>query len=214
MTTLRQIELESIFLISIVAAASLFFVVQRNNQGQFNGSSTRIASFNSPLAINSTEAPEQSVFSQISPDGTREVIMKIDRNKDDAQTYSFYTSDDTGINEELIFSKRLDKTKYMTIPFNTFSSDNKYFFIQENAASGKSIFAFKASGEPFSDTEEYFDVTDLFKKKNTGNNFSEATGWASESLIIINTTKEDGKKGPSYWFELPSKSIIQLATEF
>lgn len=211
MTTLRQIELESIFLISIVAAVSLFFVVQRNNQGQFNSSSMPLASFNSPLA---TPAPQQNVFSQISPDGTKKVVMKITRNKDDTQAYSFYTSDGDGINEQFIFDKTLDKAKYMTIPFNTFSSDNKYFFIQENAESGKRIFAFQASGEPFSDTEKYFDVTDLFKKRDTGNNFSEATGWASESLIIINTTKADGKKGPSYWFEVPSKAIIQLSTEF
>ena len=206
MTTLRQIELESIFLISIVAASSLFFVVQRNNQ--FN---VPVVSINSPLV---TPAPEQSVFSQISPDGTREVIMKIVQNKDDTQTYSFYTTDDLGINEQLIFSKTLDMTKNMTIPYNTWSPNNQYFFIEENTASGKNIFAFKASGEEFSQEEKYFDVTDLFRKKNTGNNFSEATGWASESLIIINTTKEDGKKGSSYWFELPSKAIIQLATEF
>lgn len=209
MTTLRKIELESILLISIVAAVSFFFVVQRNNQ--FNVS---VVSINSPLAVNPTQAPMQNVFSQISPDGTKKVIMKIARNKDDTQTYSFYTSDDSSANEQLIFSKTLDKTKYMTIPFNTFSSDNKHFFIQENAAGSKSIFAFKVSGVAFSEGEEYFDVTDLFKSKNTGNNFSEATGWASESLIIINTTKADGKKGPSYWFEIPSRAVIQLATEF
>ena len=118
------------------------------------------------------------------------------------------------MNENYIFSKTLDTEKYMTIPYNTWSPDNRYFFIQENAKEGESIFAFKATGEAFSDTEQHFDVTDLFKKRNTGNNFSEATGWGSESLIIINTTKEDGTKGPSYWFEVPSKAILILATEF
>lgn len=211
MTTRHQIELESIFLISIVAAASLFFVVQKNNNF---GSSVPVISVNSPLSVVPTEATKQTVFSQISPDGTKKVIMKIDRNDDDTQTYSFYTGDDVGVNERLVFTKTLDKTKYMTVPFNTFSSDNKYFFIQENSEEGTSIFAFKTSGEPFSDTEAYFDVTDLFKKRETGNNFAEATGWASESLIIINTTKDDGTKGPSYWFEVPSKAILILATEF
>lgn len=206
MTTLRQIELESIFLISIVAAASLFFVVQRNNQ--FN---VPVISINSSLP---TPAPSQNIFSQISPDGTKEVIMKIDRNKDDTQTYSFYTSDGSSDNEQFVFDKTLDATASMTVPFNTWSSNNQYFFIQENTTSGKNIFAFQASGEAFSDTEEYFDVTDLFRKKETGNNFVEATGWASESLIIINTTKADGSKGPSYWFEIPSRAIIQLSTEF
>lgn len=212
MTKLRQIELESLFLISAVAAVSIFFVVQRNNQGIFNaGANTLIASINSPLA---TQDPKQNIFSQVSPDGTREVIMKVNKNNDDTRTYSFYSADGSGDNEQFIFDKTLDKTKYMTIPFNTFSPDSKYFFIQEGSTDGKSVFAFKASGESFSPEEKYFNVTDLFKKKETGNNFKEATGWASESLIIINTTKEDGKKGPSYWFEVPSKAIIQLSTEF
>lgn len=206
MTASRQIELESIFLISIIAVASFFFVVSRNNQ--FN---VPVVLVNSPLP---TPAPKEYIFSQISPDGTKKLIMKIDSNKDDTRTYSFYVIGEKGGNEQFIFSKTLDMTKTMTIPYNTFSPNNQYFFIQENTASGKSIFAFKASGETFSKEEKYFDVTDLFRKKNTGNNFNEATGWASESLIIINTAKEDNTKGHSYWFEVPSKQIIQLSTEF
>ena len=211
MTTVRKIELESIFLISMVAAVSFYFTIQRNNQGVFNKSSTRIASVNSPLT---TKAPEQNIFSQISPDGAKEVIMKITSNENNAKTYSFYTRDTSSDNEKYIFSKTLDETGNMTVPFNTWSSNNQYFFIEENAVSGKSILAFQASGKPFSDTEKYFDVTEIFKNKETGNNFAEATGWASESLIIINTTKKNGEKGPSYWFEVPSKAVIQLSTEF
>lgn len=206
MITLRKVELELVFLISIVAFASIFFVIHRNNQ--FN---VPIVSVNSPLP---TRAPSQSIFSQISPDGTKKVIMKIVHNKDDTQTFSFYTTEDSSNGEQFIFSKTLDVMKTMTIPFNAWSSDNQYFFIQENAKSENSIFAFKASGVAFSEKEEYLDVTDLFKKKDTGNNFSEATGWASESLIIINTTKKNGTKGPSYWFEIPSRAIIELSTKF
>lgn len=209
MTTRHQIELESVFLVSIVAAASFFFIIQRNNQ--FNAP---VVSVNLPLTADPAQAPMQNIFSQISPDGTKKVIMKIVQNEDGTRTYSFYTSDGSGVDEQFIFDKTLDSSRSMTIPFNTFSPDNKYLFIQENAGDKRSIFAFQASGEAFSDTEEYFDVTDLFRQKETGNNFKEATGWASETLIIINTTKEDGKKGPSYWFELPSKAIIQLSTEF
>lgn len=210
MTTRHQIELESIFLISIVAASSLFFVVQRNNQGQFSVASAI------PAILVSTEviSPKITISSQISPDGTKKVTMKVTQNTDNASTYDFSTMDENGENERLIFSKTLDFSGSMMVPFNAFSPDNKYFFIQENAGDNRSIFAFQASGEPFSDTQEYFDVTDLFKERETGNNFAEATGWASETLIIINTTKEDGKKGPSYWFEIPSKAIIQLSTEF
>lgn len=208
-TLRRQVELESIFLISVVAAVSLYFVIQRN-PGQFNGP-MRIAAMNSSFA-----APDssQNIFSQISPDGTRKVVMKVTRNSDNTSTYNFSTADEDSGNEQYIFSKTLNSSDSMTIPFNTWSPDNKYFFIQENVGNNKSVFAFKATGEAFSDTENYLDVTDLLSKRNTGNNFAEATGWASESLIIINTTKQDNTKGPSYWFEIPSNAVIQLSTEF
>jgi hypothetical protein len=209
-TLRRQIELESFFLISIVAAASLFLVVSRNNPPQFN------IVLNTPIASTQAEvvSPKITIFSQISPDGTKKVIMKTTENSDNTITYDFSTADENSVNEQPVFSKVLVSSESIAIPFNTWSPDNKYFFMQENSAGNKNVLVFKGSGDQFADTQKYLDATDSFNQKNTGNNFGEATGWASESLIIINTTKADGKKGPSYWFEVPSKAIIQLSTEF
>src|SRR3989344_5896819 len=200
-----QIELESFFLISIVAAGSLFLVI-RNNQTQFS-----VGTVNSPLV---TETIEEKTYSQISLNGENTVVMEVVSNKDNTYTYSFYTADGEGNDRKFVFEKTLDDGKNMIIPYNTWSSDNKYFFVQENSIGKSSIFAFKATGEPFSETEEHFDVTDLFGKKETGYTFDEATGWASESLIVINTKTENNEKGPSYWFEVPSKAVIQLSTKF
>lgn len=202
-TIRRQIEIESIFLISVVAAVSFFFVIQRNNRG------LPVVQTTSPLSI---PAPERST-SQISPDGEKNVVMKITGNGDGTQTYSFFTADVSGANEKYIFSQTLGEGENMTTPYNTWSPDDKYFFIEENSKSGKKIFVFKGSGEVFSETEGYFEVTGIFKKQNTGNDFEEATGWASETLIIINSKKEDGSRA-SYWFEVPSKAIIPLSTDF
>jgi hypothetical protein len=210
-TLRRQIELETIFLITICAGISIFFVTQKNNfQPQFS-----IAS-NEPQAQAPAEVvtPKITVFSQISPDGKEKVIMKVTENNDGTKTYAFSTANQEGDNEKHIFSKTSDLQIDMTIPFNTWSPDNKYFFIQENSENGKSIFVFSATGTQFANGEIYLDATDLFAKANTGNNFNQATGWASESLIIINTTKENNAEGPSYWFEVPSKAIIQLSTKF
>lgn len=209
--TRRQIELETIFLVTLAAGISLFFVIRKNNyQPQFS-----IASGVPSMSIQTeVVSPKITVSSQISPDGAKKVIMKVTQNSDNTATYDFSTADENGANEQNVFTKILDSSKNMTIPFNTWSPDNKFFFIQQNDGNNKSVFAFKADGSAFSDTEKYFDVTDLFMKQNNGNNFDEATGWASETLIIINTTKKDNAKGPSYWFEVPSKAIIQLSTEF
>ena len=209
--TRRQIELETFLLISIVVVGSLYFAIQKNNhQPQFSFASG-ISPVSAPAEIIS---PKITVAQQISPDGEKKVIMKVTENSDNTKTHDLSTADENGANEKFVFTKILDSSKNMSIPFNTWSPDDNYFFIQENAGENKSIFVFKATGESFSDTEKYFDAADIFTQKDTGNNFAEATGWASGTLIIINTTKPDDTKGFSYWFEVPSKAIIQLSTEF
>lgn len=209
-TVRRQLELETIFLIAMTAAVSLFFVAYRNNnfRTQFNIVSSI------PSAPAEAVTPEITVSSQISPDGTKKVIMKTTQNTDNTKTYELLTSDENGANEQYIFTKILNSSDSMTIPFNTWSPDDKYFFIQGNIGGSKKVLVFSAVGIPFSENEPYFEAVSLFAQKNTGNNFDEATGWASETLIILNTKKPDGSKGFSYWFEVPSKAIIQLSTEF
>ena len=68
--------------------------------------------------------------------------------------YSFYTSDGSGINEQFIFDKTLDKTRYMTIPFNTWSPDNKYLFILHNIGDLHEALVFRADGQPMTDIEK------------------------------------------------------------
>jgi hypothetical protein len=210
-TLRRQIGLESLFLIAIVAASSIFFVIRDNKYG-----SEFSVSLNTPIVpvIADASLSKTSTSSQISPDGTKKVIMKVTQNSGNTSTYDFSTADATDSNEQHIFTKTLNVSENMSIPFNTWSPDDKYFFIQQDIDGVKSVFVFNAAETHFADGSAYLDAADSFTKVNTGNSFDEATGWASESLIIINTKKQDGTKGPSYWFEIPSKAIIQLSTEF
>lgn len=210
-TVRRQIELETFFLIAVAAGISIFFVTYKNNYRPQLSVASGIPSV--PIAAE-VISPKITIYSQISPDGAKKVVMKVTENSDNTNTYDFSTADENSANEQHIFTKTLDSLSNMSIPFNAWSPDDKYFFIQENTGENKSIFAFKGTGEGFSDTEVYFDVTNLFKDRITENSFDEATGWASETLIIINTKKPDNSKGPSYWFEIPSKAVIQLSTEF
>lgn len=228
----RKLELEAVSFIILAAFAGTFFAMYNNNRPKARilseipimqeNQSVGIASVGSPLA-KPASLPKTETASQISSDGGKELTMKTTYNQDNTQTYTFFTGDESLDQEQTVFSKTLDNTKSMLIPFNTWSPDNKYFFIQEQIkaksdlakdGSVTGVYAFKALGEPFTNEEKYLDVTDLFIKRNTGNNFTRATGWASETLIVINTTKPDNTKGPSYWFEVPGKAILQLSTEF
>ena len=159
--------------------------------------------------------PPPQVTSQSSSDGTRQLIMTATLNSDGTHTYTFSTTDDSHQDKQFVFTKTLDQTRTMAIPFNSWSPDNKYFFILEQTA-GKdtATLVFPSSGVPFSTGEKYLDASDIFTKKGTGHRFDQATGWASNSLILINTTSDSGTKGPSYWLELPSLAVIRLSTTF
>ena len=53
-------------------------------------------------------------------------------------------------------------------------------------------------------------MTSLFEQKKTGYSFKAATGWGSETLLIVTTTKENGTNGPSYWFVIDTRAFLQL----
>lgn len=176
----------------------------------------RIPNTQTPLISPTTTPAKPSTVSQTSSDGTKKIIIAEIQNADTTKTYYVSVADSAGLHASPIFTKTLDQTKTMILPFNTWSPDNKYFFIQEQTTTGMvtGILALQATGKPFANGQPYLDVTNVFINRNTGYTLREATGWASETLIIINSVTPENKKGPSYWFEVPSTAIIQLSTDF
>lgn len=210
-TTRTQFEIETVSFIAFAVAVSMFFLWQNNQKYRQFPIITPVVN-NTAEAV-PTKVPEEKVdvSSQISSDGTKKLIMKTAHNNTGTLTYAFSTADGSGDNEKEIYTTTLSGEETMNIPFNTWSPDNKYLFIQKG---DRGFMVFKDSGEAFPDGQLFLDLTDLFAQRKTGHNLSEATGWGSETLIIINTAGEAEAKGPSYWFEVPSKAIIQLSTEF
>lgn len=215
MTIIKQLELEAVVFVIIGAMVGAFFVNQaRTNQSQFHSLTNLPANAADPTPTPTPFVPEVTSSSQTSSDGTKKVTVKVTTNKDLTRTYDILTSDNDGSNEHAVISKKLDAKKSISIPFNTWSPNNNYFFIQENTEADPLIMVFTATGEPFADGEAYLDATDAFAKQATENQFGQATGWASETLIFINSVLPDKTKGPTYWFEVPSKAVIQLSTRF
>ncbi len=212
-TRVNKIEFESIILILIAAMISGFFVLMRSNS-RFNLGSLAVTQQLTQPTPSPTPVPKTATVSQVSSDGKKKLIMKVITNSDYTQTYTFFAQDINGTNQQFIFKQTVEATDTMGIPFNSWSPDDKYFFIVKHSPTKEDVLVFNSSGVPFSQTESYYDATDIFNNKETGYVFDEATGWASETLIIINTKAKDGSKGPSFWFEVPSKAVIQLSTEF
>ncbi len=198
-----------IFFIIIFIAAGAFFMMRsaKTNQNQ---------PF-SPALILPTPTPQETNVH--SGDGTVKLMMKTEKNRDGSNTYSFTAADISGNNPKPLLTKTVPSGATMIIPQNTWTPDNKLVFLQENdpaTAAGTpsplSIFVLKASSESFADNQPYLDVTSLWTQRNIHYTFKEATGWASPTLLIITTYKEDGTRGPSYWFDVPSKAFLQLAS--
>jgi len=208
MTTRQTIELDMVILLAVSAAAGIVFATffnQKSNASSFSFSAVGALQNETPINI-LTPVPKIETSSQISPDGTKTLTMAVTTNKDQSKTYAFTPS--------IYPTTTLSSPNSMSIPFNAWSPDNVYVFVEQKDASGSGALVMKADGQPFVGGEKYFDARALFIAKNTGNTYQETTGWASETLLIVNTTKPNGTKGPSYWFELPSRAIIQLSSEF
>ena len=145
-----------------------------------------------------------------SPDGKMKLIMK-ETTSGDNTTYSFSISGTEEDSKKTVFSRTVLMGASMEMSPNAWSPDNKYFFIIEKSGNSINYLVFRANGEYFSENEQYIDVVPLFAQKNTGYTLSDITGWDSETLLHVYSTKE-GLKGPSFWFEIPSKAVIQLAS--
>lgn len=148
-------------------------------------------------------------ISQDSSDGTKTVTVTSSANTNGNQTYSVSVN-----NGPIIFSKTLTPGNSISIPYNTWSPDNTYFFLQENSGSQTQVMVFNGSGQPFSNGGAYLDLTGVFAQDVSSPAFSKATGWASDNLIIIETKNSDGSEGTSYWFGVPDESVTPLATLF
>lgn len=209
-----KMDIEIFICIAIAITFSFLFALKNNK-------SLESAKLISPIVIENTSyAATKAVINpllktntifQTTPDGTEKLIMTETQSKNGTKSYVFKTAGNNGENEHLLYTTTTPTTEGLSLPFNAWSPDNKYVFIQNN--NGDTL-VFKATGEDIIENTQYFDVGDLFNTGNRKDTYKETTGWASPTLLIINTTAPDGTKGSSYWFEVPSKAIIQLSTQF
>lgn len=142
-----------------------------------------------------------------SPDGSKTLVMKVAKGFRES-TYSFFTSGTE------IFNKTVANSVSFSIPANTWSPDNKYVFIKETGDIGSVFFVLSASLDSSTQDDKTANITDTFAKKYPDLTIQDATGWGGVSLVVFNSQKADGTNGPSFWYEMPSHAVIQLANHF
>ncbi|MBI4973146.1 hypothetical protein HZC27_00870 [Candidatus Roizmanbacteria bacterium] len=211
MFSLRH-NLEMFFIITLGTALSLFVLVQRNNyRNQTSFSLSAIA----PTVVIATPTGATYLLqtsSMGSPDGSMNLTMNSQRGKD-VTKYTFFTSTPEGLDQN-IFAKQLDESGSLSIPYNTWSPDNKYVFLKEVTSSLPNYYVLKADGTPLKEGAKYVNIQELFSSKQLDYTIVEVTGWADPNLIIVNAKSNKENRVVSFWFEVSSQSFIALSTYF
>ncbi len=157
-------------------------------------------------------AETSQVSSVTSSDGNWVLTMKQAKAKDMVM-YRFLATDDNG-NQKEIYTKTVSAGDIFSIPQNTFSPDDKYFFLKETNPAGTNYPVMTTSGVPIAKEALSLDISSLFAAKYSNYVITDVTGWGGQTLLVINTDKLSGGQGPSFWFDLTSKSFIQLSNRF
>lgn len=154
-----------------------------------------------------------------SPDGKLTLTVKAmpagrqeEKEKDAATFIFFITEKATGVQKEIY--REVGEDGSITIPFNTFSPDNKYFFLKKEVGGKTSYFVLSTAGIPLTKDSAFMEFSNSFENTYPDYKIDEVTGWGGLSLIVINTKKVNGGEGPSFWVDVPSGKFTQLSSHF
>jgi hypothetical protein len=142
-----------------------------------------------------------------SPDGKLTLLMKMEKGNT-GTVYSF------SVSGKEIFVKTVNPSTIISIPYNTWDPNGKYIFLKENNTTGTSFFVLSTSTSSLDQNDQTANITDLFTEKYPDLKIGDVTGWGGVNLVVINSIKGDGGRGPSFWFEMPTHSFIQLSMRF
>ena len=147
-----------------------------------------------------------------SPDGKISLTLK---QQPGAETITWtLTASQAGAAAKTIWWQTLPTGTTLSLPLNTVSPDNQYLFLQQNWADGDRYLVLTTTGLPLGKESQSVEFAKAFSAKYPEFKITAVTGWGGVNLIVINTDKISGGVGPSFWFDVPSQSFIQLSNRF
>lgn len=157
--------------------------------------------------------PGPKTTSILAPNG-RMTLFVTEGKASSGVTDTFSVSVDSGPQTQ-IYSETLAEGVTISVPYNTFSPDNKYIFLKKSGPAGITYFALRTDGKPIVKDSQTVDFLSLFNSKYPGEfKVTDVTGWGGMTLIVLNTDKPNGSIGPSFWYDAASDSFISLSTRF
>lgn len=161
-----------------------------------------------------SELEKPSNIDTISPDGKYTLTMQSLKTPDGDISQAFSVSTDADLAPQNLYSKVSNPDSIISIPFNTFSPDNKFIFLKF-ADSGKTKHVvLRTDGAEIAKGSQTVEIESKFYEEYPDFVITDITGWGGVNLIVVNTNYNEGKIGPSWWFDLSNKSFIKLSTRF
>lgn len=156
--------------------------------------------------------------SQISPDGQKQLIMTVNDSKYTLAVEVLGPEEERADPKD-IYTGTVSPNEELRIPFNTWSPDNQFFFIEKTTSDRTDFLLFTVSGEPISGEEiaddPFVNITSLYAKNDYVNSLANVTGWAAKSFLLVQTLNSDsGESTPSMWFDVYNLKFIQLSSIF
>lgn len=205
----------SFILILIIATISYYIFSQNNSKSgeQFIVNiqpESKPASTPSPVNVpKDISLTFPKIFTQISPDGNYTLIMKT-TPLDNRVEYTFSYKSEIDFSEKELFIATRNNQKF-SLPFNAWSPDNKYVFIQEKIGNKSKYYVLPILPTKPTDPDN---ILDLFSQTYPDFIPIEITGWAAPNLLILNTINTNNQGKTSFWYDITNQNFTQLYTVF
>lgn len=175
---------------------------------------SRSTSQSAPLSTPTPMATPQAVVTKLAGantgEGKKRLIGSVSTMAG-TSTYTFDVLDNKTQASAKLYTLTVPSATTVSIPPNTWTPDGKLVFLQQTTDNTHEFLVLKADGSAFKDGEQVLHVVELWNKGKHTNKITNATGWASEELLILNTQKEDGSKGQNYWFNTRTLAFLALS---
>ncbi|HET7098680.1 MAG TPA: hypothetical protein VFI61_00360 [Patescibacteria group bacterium] len=204
----KHVKLTLLILLLVIAGSVFSIFYSLKNQPQ-NVPISQTSKY--PLPVVNAGTTQTSTV--VAPDGKWKLTMEEKKNKEGA-TYTFSLVDELSNSSKKIFTKTVPVGTTMALPLNTFSPDDKYFFIKETDSIQTRYFVLLASGQPIFNDSQTVEISELFMAKYEEYKITDITGWGGMNLLVVNVDKKEGGTGPSFWFDITNKSFIRLNDRF
>jgi hypothetical protein len=163
---------------------------------------TEVSPNPSPAPILTASSADGEIELKMSQTKKTEAItwtLRVIRNKDEIRR---------------IFWQTMPVDSTLSIPFNSVSPDNKYLFLKQGGSDKTRYIVMTITGEPILFETQTIEFAEKFETDYPEFVITEVTGWGGIDLIVFNTDKAEGGVGPSFWYEIPTRSFIQLFDRF